>query len=349
MKSIKELSLPISEPEYRKLGGFSYSLLSKFQREGSPKVLITPSHDESDALRFGSLVDCLMTEPETLGERFLIKTFKAPPPSIISMMLYIYKECPNAKSFAFVPDELKLKALDLFEYGTSWLKATRLDRLNKQSIYYTFLQEGEGKIVMTQEDLETANQCVNILKTHPFTSKYMGDGDPFEENIERLNQLKFSSSYKGQLIRCMFDRMIVDHNKKTIQPIDLKTTGKDEEKFCQSVLDWNYYIQANMYSQILLDVISTDEYFRDFSILPFKFIVINRVNKTPVTWTYPLSRLNFRVIDEQEAILKKNKFKSWTELIDEAIWHLTTGNFDYSYETYMNDGEREIDLSKYLK
>lgn len=349
MKSIKDLSLDISEPEYRKLGGFSYSLLSKFQREGSPKVLITPSHDESDALRFGSLVDCLMTEPETLRERFLIKTFKAPPSSIISIMLYIYKECPNAKNFSFVPDELKLKALDLFEYGVSWLKTTRLDRLNKQSLYYTFLQEGDGKIVMTQEDLETANQCVEILKTHPFTSKYMGDGDPFEENIERLNQLKFSSSYKGQLIRCMFDRMIVDHNKKTIQPIDLKTTGKDEEKFCHSVLDWNYYIQANMYSQILLDVISKDEYFKDFSILPFKFIVINRVNKTPVAWTYPLYKVETIIVDNQEALLKKNNFKTWRALIDEAIWHLETRNFDYSYETYMNEGERVIDLSKYLR
>lgn len=186
MKSIKELSLNISEPEYRKLGGFSYSQLAKFLRSGDPKTLVTPSHDESDALRFGSLVDCLMTEPELLKERFCITSIKTPPATIISMILYIFKKMPDAKSFTFIPDELKLEALDLFNYGASWNNSTRLDRLNKQAFYYTLLQKSEGKIVMSEEDLALANLCVKTLKTHPFTEKYMGDEDPFETKVERV-------------------------------------------------------------------------------------------------------------------------------------------------------------------
>lgn len=349
MKSIKELSLNISEPEYRKLGGFSYSLLAKFLRSQDPKVLVTPSHDESEALRFGSLVDCLMTEPELLEERFFITSMKTPPATIISMMFHIYKKVPDAKSFSFVPTEVKLEALDLFEYGTSWNNSTRLDRLDKQSFYYTMLQKSEGKIIMSEEDLALANLCVKTLKTHPFTEKYMGDEDPFETNVERVNQLKFSSTYHGQLIRCMFDRIIVDHEAKTIQPIDLKTSGKKEEKFELSALDWDYYIQATMYTQILLDVISKDEYFKDFTILPFKFVVINRFERTPMVWVYPVTRLNVNTIDDQQALLQRNGYKSWRELVKEATWHIENNKFDYSYETYKAQGERVIDFSKYLR
>lgn len=349
MKSIKELSLNISEPEYRKLGGFSYSMLAKFLRSGDPKVLVTPSHDESDALRFGSLVDCLMTEPDLLEDRFFITSMKTPSPTITSIMLYIYKKVPNAKSFTFVPNEVKLEALDNFDYATSWSSKTRLDRLDKQSFYYTLLQRSEGKIVMSEEDLTLATLCVKILKTHPFTEKYMGDEDPFNPKIEKVNQLKFSSTYHRNLIRCMFDRIIVDHDAKTIQPIDLKTSGKKEEKFELSALEWDYYIQASMYTQILLDVISEDEYFKDFTILPFKFVVINRFERTPMVWSYPFSRLNRNIIDDQQTLLQKNGYKSWRELIKEAAWHIENNKFDYSYETYMSGGERTIDFSKYLR
>lgn len=147
----------------------------------------------------------------------------------------------------------------------------------------------------------------------------------------------------------MFDRIIVDHDAKTIQPIDLKTSGKKEEKFELSALEWDYYIQASMYTQILLDVISEDEYFKDFTILPFKFVVINRFERTPMVWSYPFSRLNRNIIDDQQTLLQKNGYKSWRELIKEAAWHIENNKFDYSYETYMSGGERTIDFSKYLR
>lgn len=350
MKSIKELSLNISEPEYRKLGGFSYSQLAKFLRADNPKVLIEQSHEESDALRFGSLVDCIMTEPELLGERFHIQTFVSPPATMISIMMYIYNKLPDAKSFSFVPDELKIEALDSCEYGLTWNKSTRLDRLNKHSMYYTLLQNAEGKTLMSEDDYHLAELCVKILKTHPFTEKYMGDGDPFEENVERVNQLKFTSTYEGHLIRCMFDRIIVDHTNKTIQPIDLKTTGKQEEHFIHSALTWDYYIQAGMYSQILLDVISEDDYFKEFTILPFRFIVINRFSRTPMVWRYPnFARLNRTITDDQNALLARNGFKDWRTLVTEAAWHLENNKFDYSYETYQSGGERVLDFSKILR
>ena len=68
-----------------------------------------------------------------------------------------------------------------------------------------------------------------------------------------------------------------------------------------------------------------------------------------MVWSYPFSRLNRNIIDDQQTLLQKNGYKSWRELIKEAAWHIENNKFDYSYETYMSGGERTIDFSKYLR
>ena len=60
--TLKEAGLNLPEEEYRKYPGLSYSMLSRYDREGYECVdtlfepLITPS------LSFGSMVDCLLTQ-----------------------------------------------------------------------------------------------------------------------------------------------------------------------------------------------------------------------------------------------------------------------------------------------
>ena len=76
----------------------------------------------------------------------------------------------------------------------------------------------------------------------------------------------------------------VDHINKTIQPIDLKTSFKKEWDFYKSFIEWNYQIQNRLYYRILLDNIKRDEYFKDFKILPYKYIVVNRYSLTPLVW-----------------------------------------------------------------
>ena len=344
MKSINEISLNITEPEYRNLGGFSYSQLGKFLRAKDPKSLIDKSKQESDSLRFGSLVDCLLTEPKLLAERFYIVNFKTPPATIISILLYLFNLYGKTKSFKDITDKEKIDALNVFDYGTTWQASTRLKRLTEHEHYYNTLVKSNGKTVMSEEDLALAEKCVHILKTNPFTAKYMDAEDPFEDTIESFYQLKFTSTYQDHLIRCMFDKIIVNHKDKTIQPIDLKTTSKKEERFAESVLDWDYYIQATMYTQILLDNILKDEYYKDFKILPFKFIVISRFDLTPLIWTYPLEIVGNTVIEPQRMLLDKHGYPDWKQLVIEAAWHFQNNKFDYSYTSYMNNGEREIDF-----
>ena len=49
-------------------------------------------------------------------------------------------------------------------------------------------------------------------------------------------------------------------------------------------MDWNYWIQSGLYQSIVRLIAYNDEYFSDFEIRPFKFIVVNKNNLTPLIW-----------------------------------------------------------------
>lgn len=86
--------------------------------------------------------------------------------------------------------------------------------------------------------------------------------------------------------------IIVDYKNKTILPIDLKTSCKRLDRewdFPSHYIEWSYQIQNRLYVRILQDVISKDEYFKDFKILPYKDIIIFRGSDTPLVWNIPFT------------------------------------------------------------
>ena len=86
--------------------------------------------------------------------------------------------------------------------------------------------------------------------------------------------------------------IIVDYKNKTILPIDLKTSCKKLDRewdFPSHYIEWSYQIQNRLYVRILQDVISKDEYFKDFKILPYKDIIIFRGSDTPLVWDIPFT------------------------------------------------------------
>lgn len=46
-------------------------------------------------------------------------------------------------------------------------------------------------------------------------------------------------------------------------------------------------IQARQYAAILKQNIAKDEYFKDFQVMPYRFIVVNRQSRNPLVWEWP--------------------------------------------------------------
>lgn len=343
-KSLYDLSWQVEEEVYRASPAISYSTLSTFARGGHSVIPSLFDKKEGEALRFGSLVDTLMTEPELVNERFFIADF----PSLTDTIAKIVKSAfiqfgQQHRSLNKIPFDGLLKIVDDESYYTNWKPETRVnDIIKKGSEYYDLLYLSGERVIMSVEDYKLAQGCINTLKTHPYT-KDLFLVNPFDKEHDKYFQLKFilESDLLPSPVRCMFDLIVVDHINKTIRPCDLKTTGKDESSFEDSFLQWRYDLQATLYSWILSKIIGEDDYYKDFEILPFRFIVINRYNQTPLTWDFKENLIVNDWIDNRGNIMK-----GWRTLLKELTWHLRTHKHQYSVEAYLNEGVLTINNLK---
>ena len=62
-----------------------------------------------------------------------------------------------------------------------------------------------------------------------------------------------------------------------------------EYEFHKSFIQWNYWIQAQLYWYIIRQNMDADPYFKDFKLLDYVFIVVNRKTLTPLVWKFPLT------------------------------------------------------------
>ena len=122
----------------------------------------------------------------------------------------------------------------------------------------------------------------------------------------------------------------------TIEPIDLKTTGKSEEEFEKSFMDWNYWIQASMYSCILQTIMQESDEYKNYTLLPFKFLKKKKNNLSPLVWMVSFEYLRNDIIQIFGL--------TWVDLLEDAYWHLQNGKFDYSRKSYENNGCNPIIL-----
>lgn len=329
-KSLKELSWDCEESVYRTDPALSYSRLAQFFRQG-PKALISTEKIDTPALRFGSCVDTILTAPEEFEDKFYVADIDKFSDTFRVMTEAIYSNYPDLESISDVPNLLEY----IGDWQPRWGEKAKIDAVVKGcSDYYTVLKYSKGMTVISPQEFQEAQQCVQTLFTHPFTYKIF----ECDEDEEIFYQLKFKENISSINVkmRCMFDILKVNHKQKTIRPIDLKTTGSPEEKFEKSFLDWCYWIQGSSYPTILSESLIKDDYFKDFSLLPFQFLVINKSNLTPLLWEMDL--------EETYEFTITNYGLNWVNLLQDADWHLQNGKFDYSRKSYENNGVNRIKL-----
>lgn len=320
VKSLYDISWKCSEQEYRNDPALSYSLLSKYSNTGFHGLSSLYDKVQTSSLIFGSMVDTLMTSPiEEFGNTFFVSDGDDISDKLKSIIDYIRNifinngDTPPERLQNICDDEI-LVAANECEYQTRWKDETRIKAIRESaSNYYSKCNEANGKTIVSQQDYDDALACVEALKTSANTYDIFVD-NPFEKGIERLFQLKFKFEYEGIPYRSMCDVTKVDHINKTIQIYDLKTTSHFEDEFFKSFIKYNYSYQSILYWYNLRDNILKDEYFKDFKLLPFKFVVINRSNLHPLVWEFKgceaITDLQFNKIKI------RNPFKVGAELYD---------------------------------
>ena len=344
-KSILELAWDVLEDVYRADPAASYSILAAFFREGPSIIPHLNDKKNTAALKRGSLVDTLLTDYKEFDNKFIISDITKPPETISQIVETLWNASDKvSNNLDKISDDTILTCANNYNLYPGYKETTRVTKVRDLgSEYFSLLALAEDKTIMSQFEYSQAIACVDTLKTHAYTREYFFD-DPFNEEVESYYQLKFKINNNDIAFRIMLDRLIVDHKNKTIQPIDLKTTGKEEEKFDKSYIDWSYWIQSNAYSQVLQEIILQDEYFKDFTILPFKFIVINKDSLSPIVWTDYTNLLSADRIDQYG-----NVYPYWKTLYHKFIWHVEHQEYHYSYDTCKCGGNRELNSLKIMK
>lgn len=293
-KSLYELSLQVTEQEYRENPALSYSLIAKYERGGFNALPNLFDKVESPSLTFGSAVDAIITGGEDeFNSRFFVADFESVPDNIVKIVTSLYNSYKdNYYTLKEIPDEYIIATAILYNYQANWKPETRAKVIKeKGGEYYNILYLAGEKTIINTQTYEEILLAVNTLKESNATKWYFAKDTPFDE-IDRLYQLKFTAELHGVPYKCMFDELIVDHDSKTILPIDLKTSCKQNSRewnFPEHYVEWNYQIQNRLYVRILKEIIKNDEYYSDFVILPYRDIIICKGSTTPLVWSIPFT------------------------------------------------------------
>lgn len=295
MKSLRDISWQVSEEEYRADPALSYSTLARYEREGFNNLDKLFDRIETPSLTFGSAADSIITGgQEEFDERFMVAEFPSMPDSIVKIIKSLYKQYAGTyRSLLNIPDSSIIRETEDQNYQMNWKPETRAKVIREKGTdYYNLLFVAGDRCIIDTQTYQDVCNAVRALKESKSTKFYFAEDNPFEPNIERLYQLKFKACLGGIEYRCMFDELVIFHDTKEIQPLDLKTSCKRLDRewdFPSHYIEWSYEIQNRLYVRILQDVISKDEYFKDFKILPYKDIIIFRGSDTPLVWDIPFT------------------------------------------------------------
>lgn len=321
-KSLKDISWDVTEEEYRADPAYSYSTLARFEREGFENLDKLYEKVESPSLTFGSMVDTLLTDGmEEFNKRFFIAQFPKIDDSVRNNVEIIFKYVSGYSNLLEVPDSIIIQITNVTGYQRNWKPETRARVLKeKGEQYFNLLFLSKDKKIVSQEDYNDANDCVNTLLTSEQTKEYFTE-QYFDDDTERLYQLKFKGEFEGIPVRCMVDLLVVDHKNKKIIPIDLKTSYKPEYKFYYSFMDWLYNIQARLYWYIIRQNMDKDPYFKDFILEDYKFIVISKGTRIPLVWNYPDTTKQGELVYGRR---QQYRCRDWRTILKELHYYLTT-------------------------
>lgn len=318
-KSLYDISWQVPESEYRADPAISYSTMAKYAREGFSKLSSLFDRVDTPSLTNGSAVDAIITGgQEEFDSRFFVADIGDVTDAVMKVCQYIKNNLPENTTISLngITNDAIIEATNIVGYQLNWKPETRAKVIReKGERYFDMLILSEGKTVISNDDYAKVLAQVEALKTSDATRWYFQDDNPFDD-VERLYQLKFKGEYNGIPMRVMMDEVIVDHKNKTIIPIDLKTMYPPEWEFPESFIKWRYDIESQTYVYCLKYNMLQDEYFKDFKVLNYRFVVVNKDTLTPLVWEFK------NTFSDVDLVLGDNILTNWRKIQAELTHYL---------------------------
>lgn len=273
----KEISSFNTEEEYRSAPLLHFSMLSSYLKDGYT-ALIEPVSISTPSLTFGSIVDGLITDAEGKWKNSIYISNMTFTEKEIEILDYIYNHNSiEPKSVDDIDDNVIDLAKDFIRTAKKEDTKERKIRELVNTKMNSYLKR-RGKNIISEADYDAALMCAN--KTKNYLEQFISPQDEITYQLKLCGILD-NIHYKG-----MLDIVVVDDMNKTILPIDLKTTSKHEYDFVDSFITYKYYLQAELYTDLLQNAINKSDKYKNYTLKPFTFLVVSKQYKSPLLWQY---------------------------------------------------------------
>lgn len=301
-------------------------------------------NEETKYFRIGSALDCILTSPERWEEDFIVVDAVRP-------YGFMGKFIDNLPNDLKIEDDLALyqEAYDKAGYKMSISKVVdKFWSTPDIQDYYQATRTTGNKTVISKDEFDSVYKAKELILANEFIYKYFYKTSNWHEI---LKQVPIYFEYMDEKCKALLDGILIDHEHKTIQPYDLKTTGKSVYDFPLSYLQFGYYRQCAFYELALLSDESPIKELlaQGYTLLDFIFIVA----ETKVSSSHPAIIYRTSSNDRQCGLYGgstgRKKYKGIIDLINDYKYHRDNDYWDLPRELHKESGEIQLDIFNYAE
>jgi len=336
--------------DYREITALNQSILKKILDSPQEFLKAKKRQEERDPSTeehfvFGSMVDIMLTgTKEEFDNKYVVLKDDVKCSEAVSSIVegvfndHLHLEDAGLVVLESLPD-LILQHCKYANYQANWKDETKVNKIIELgSKYFEALKTTVGKTVVSQFEYAKAVNCKAALQVDQFTREFVVK--KAKPNRDFLDKFIIQFEWRGHNIKGELDRIIVDHDKKTITPIDFKTTGKSVNNFISDFWYFRYDFQAAVYFRGLLlsNIPKIDELIEQgYKLENFLYIVVEKnLTNSPMIFT-----ISNKVIDTgfSGGVLSNNKeLEGFEQAILRYEFAENNNAWDYPQEYYNNGG-----------
>lgn len=313
----------LSEEYFTYQSLINHTLLVNYEIEG-PVALQNQNNNTTAAMKFGSLVDTLLTNTSEFENNYVIvDNYKEPSEQVFKLFdsLY-YHGFRRVEDFSENNDSILLRVARKQNFYNHYGETALLSKIKSLiDDYVQFCMYYQREIISTKE-FNRASKCVETLRNSPITKWLF--------NNPKL-KLFYQVVFLYDAYKVMFDCIAVDEINHIVYPIDLKTVSYPEYQFVKnSFYKFKYYRQAEMYLSVLKDYVATYTFDHEYTIEDMRFLVINADTLSPMFYKFPVI-----YNDEGELKIGNDKFvPNYRKIANDLAWYRRHPNVTYDTQTY---------------
>ena len=337
-----------TEAQYRAVEMDSSSSLKDFSQDRKKyykKYILGEKVEDKDssAANMGRIVETLLWEPHLFDDKFYMSSCASTPTGLMLDFVEALYKCTELATNEEGKVVIDFSELSLEAYHMSGFKIKYEAVMNKfvgseAEIYYNEIRRvrANNLTVVNTTEIAVAEKIVERLKTNSTTGPIVNLVN--SSRYEVIDQMQVEGyTIDGHLFKSMLDKVIIDHDAKTISPYDLKCTWSVENFYEEYYLYRRAYIQAYLYFYAMLHLANDkDSPYYGYTVNYLQFIVCDSTNYyQPLIYTLDLEDME----DAYAGFVHKGRtYPGVGELIAALTWCVETDTWDISHKNYLSNG-----------